>query len=57
MKSRLVSVCALACLLAMTMGLPGRAAGQTSGAPGRFTAFAVNMGNFAPTRTGRSKSS
>jgi hypothetical protein len=34
------------------MGLPGRAAGQTSGTPQRFTAFAVNMGTFGPTRTG-----
>lgn len=52
MRSRLVSVCALACLLAITMGLPGRAAGQTSGTPERFTAFAVNMGDFGPTRSG-----
>jgi len=52
MRSRLVSVFALACLLAITMGLPGRVAGQTSRTQERFTAFAVNMGNFGPTRTG-----
>jgi hypothetical protein len=52
MKSRLVSVCALGGLLVLTMGLPSRVAGQTTGTPERFSAFAVNMGNFGPTRTG-----
>jgi hypothetical protein len=52
MKSRFVSVCALGGLLVLTMGLPSRVAGQTTGTPERFTAFAVNMGNFGPTRTG-----
>jgi hypothetical protein len=52
MKSRLLSVCAFACLLAITVGLSSRIAGQTSGTPERITAFAVNMGNFGPTRSG-----
>jgi hypothetical protein len=51
MKSRLL-VCAFACLLAVTVGSFSRAAGQTSGTPERFTAFAVNMGDFGPTQSG-----
>lgn len=52
MKARLLPACLVACVLATTIALPNRVAGQTSGTPERFTAFAVNMGNFGPTRSG-----
>ena len=52
MKSWLALGSVIACLLASTMANPMRVAGQTSGTPERFTAFAVNMGHFGPTRSG-----
>ena len=53
MKSWFSHVCAImACVLAIAMTMPARVAGQTSGMSERFTAFAVNMGNFGPTQSG-----
>jgi hypothetical protein len=42
----------VACVLATAIALPNHVTGQTSGTPERFTAFAVNMGNFGPTQSG-----
>ena len=42
----------MACVLAIAMTMPARVAGQTSGMSERFTAFAVNLGNFGPTQSG-----
>jgi hypothetical protein len=53
MKSRLhrIAVIVTACLTFVAAGI-SRSIGQTSGAPERFTAFAVNMGDWGPTQSG-----
>jgi hypothetical protein len=48
--SPMVAIAASAMVLVVTGPTP--IAGQTSGTPERFTAFAVNMGNVGPTQSG-----
>ena len=52
MKSWISPACAIACTLTITLAAQTRAASQASVTPERFTAFAVNMGDFGPMRSG-----
>jgi hypothetical protein len=53
MTSRFPLIVAIvACALVLVVINPTPIAGQTSGTPERFTAFAVNMGNVGPTQSG-----